>query len=110
MAAELKKLRDADAESLAQITYDLSKQNTESEKDTDLNSIILDADVQELKKKVSRQMTVEGINSKDVERKESAVIACLRKNADRSLDCKKEVEEFKASVRDLQTQFISRYQ
>lgn len=109
VAAELKRLGDAESAALAQTTYDLSKQNIASESNSELNSVILAADLEDLKKQLERR-TPNTRELKDVEQKKANVISCLRERKGRTLDCKAEVEDFKASVRELQKDFISKYQ
>lgn len=110
VAAELKKLRHAESAALAQTTYDLSKQNIAAETNSDLNSVILEADVQELKKKLQRSTQYPEMKGvKDVEAKQGKVIRCLTEKKGRSLDCKAEVDDFKTSVRQLQQEFIVKY-
>lgn len=111
VSEELKKLRDAESKALAQISYELSLQNIASESKSELNSVILSADLDDLKKQVQRRLP-QGHDSelvKQVSQRKQGVISCLKDNKDRALDCKTEVEQFKASVRSLQQEFISKY-
>lgn len=105
----MKKLRDAESAALAQTTYELSKQNIASESNSELNSVILAADLEDLKKQLERR-TPNTRELKDVEQKKQSVIACLKEKEGRSLDCKAQVEDFKLSVRELQKEFIAKYQ
>lgn len=109
VAAELKRLRDAESQALAQTTYDLSKQNIAAESNPELNSVILAADLEELKQKLARR-TPSAREMKEVDAKRQSVITCLREKKGRTLDCKSEVENFKNSVRELQVDFIAKYQ
>lgn len=111
VAEELQRRNDSESATLAGQIYDIAKRNiaTEAEKD-DLNSIILEADVQELKRKLQRSTQyakLSGIES--VEEKRKSVIACLLRQPGQSLDCKSEVDDFKTSVRNLQRENTGQY-
>ncbi|CCG81849.1 Predicted protein [Taphrina deformans PYCC 5710] len=110
VAQELQKLRNSESEAFANTTYDLSKQNIAAETNSDLNSVILEADVQELKRKLKRSSQYSELTgTKLVDTTQSKVVQCLREKKDRSLDCKAEVDAFKASVRELQKEFSAKY-
>lgn len=108
---ELSRLRDAESKALAQTSYDLSLQNIATESKSELNSVILAADLEDLKNQLQRRVKQDSDSelAKKVDAKKQGVISCLTTHKERALDCKTEVEEFKASVRELQQEFISRY-
>lgn len=118
VAAELAKLRDQERSKLAQATYDLGRQNLDreqkaSKQGADLNAVILEQDLAELKRQVQRRTAdgtadkVVSAQDKAVDAARSKVLSCLLKNPDRSLDCHAEVDEFKSAVGKLQKEFIA---
>ena len=94
---------------LERTAYELQKKNIESDKDSNINSIILEQDLEELRKQIEKRPKAMEEDSK-VKAARSAVITCLRTNEKRPLNCYKEVEHFKESVKTLQRSFIQKYQ
>lgn len=111
VSEELTRLRDAESKALAQTSYELSLQNIAAESKSELNSVILSADLEDLKKQLQRRVPQQNESElvKQVNQRKLAVVTCLKDNKDKALDCKTEVEEFKASVREMQQQFILKY-
>jgi MICOS complex subunit MIC19 len=62
-------------------------------------------DISSLKEKLDKRKKIEDLD-KGVEKARTGVIACLRLNDRRPLDCWKEVEEFKKEVGKLEKDFV----
>ncbi|EJU05671.1 hypothetical protein DACRYDRAFT_20085 [Dacryopinax primogenitus] len=78
-----------------------------------VHSGILSRDMEELRKKVERFESgkmMRGEGREEVKEKQDALVACYKANPTRSLDCWREVGEFKASVAKLEDRYIRSFQ
>jgi altered-inheritance-of-mitochondria protein 13 len=106
---ELQKLRSREREALAAATQKYAEENIKKEKGkSGLNSVILEQDIEALKKKLEKRPSL-GDEDKSVSAKREAVISCLKAHPGQSLDCDAEVTAFKESVAQLQRKFVERY-
>jgi altered-inheritance-of-mitochondria protein 13 len=64
-------------------------------------------EIEQLKMKLEQRKKLEQADQ-DVTRAKEAVVACLRQNDRRPLDCWKEVESFKQEVGRLEKEFVQR--
>ncbi|RMD43094.1 hypothetical protein DV735_g2009, partial [Chaetothyriales sp. CBS 134920] len=65
------------------------------------------AEIDRLKKELGQRKVLKEL-PKDVDKARNDVVACLRLNDRRPLDCWKEVEAFKREVKKLEDEFVSR--
>ncbi|OBZ91388.1 MICOS complex subunit mic19 [Choanephora cucurbitarum] len=105
VAEELKKIEQTETQ-LKQSVYD---DLTEKDQLKDKGASELKNDVEAMKQRLSRSAAKEVPTS--VKKYQDEVIACFKKNKDRSLDCWEEVASFKQAVAEEQKKFIgSTYQ
>lgn len=127
VAAELERIRDQEAQRLAQLTERLTPTEAEpsQQEDSSLTSKIADAvtpsafkssdrsnasvskEIADLKAKLERRKKLDN-NDPVVDKAKESLVACLRINDRRPLDCWEEVESFKREVARLEHNFIDR--
>ncbi|RMZ81337.1 hypothetical protein DV738_g2148, partial [Chaetothyriales sp. CBS 135597] len=83
---------------LGQVSEDNSKAATTQK---------VQAEIERLKKELGQRKVLKEL-PRDVEKARNDVVACLRLNDRRPLDCWKEVELFKREVKKLEDEFVSR--
>ncbi|BFZ64180.1 hypothetical protein YB2330_005319 [Saitoella coloradoensis] len=106
--SELERLREREAEVLERVTAELTQKNIETEKSQDagLSSVIVESDIEALRKKFQSGPKLKEVDAKAKAARE-AVVACFKAHEGRSLDCWSEVEAFKSEVKRLETEFVA---
>ncbi|BFZ58550.1 hypothetical protein PYCC9005_005613 [Savitreella phatthalungensis] len=126
VAQELAKYKDSERKELARVTYELSKRNAEREQsaaskskssgsNTDLNSIILEGELAELKRQVSRRQpsasdketTPDSPEVKSIDDAQTKLMSCLRTHRGKNLECQKELQNFQDALNKIQKQFVA---
>lgn len=129
LTAELERLREQEAQNFSKYSETLSDEPEQSsqpglveklsdatsskatlaekqrQKDMSRNSVT--EEVEELRKKLANRKKLEQVDA-DVGKAKDAVIACLRANDRRPLDCWKEIETFKKEVGRLEKDFVEK--
>ena len=110
LAAESAALRQKEAEILSSISAALEKENLDKEK-PGMTSEVLGRDIEEVREKIERMAQDKKYkeNPALVQAKEGVVL-CYRNNAERPLDCWREVEAFKTEVGKLEQAFVKSLQ
>ena len=85
----------------------LTGENSEEKKRKTATTQKVQAEIEKLKKQLGERKVLKDL-PKDVEKAREGVISCLRINDRRPLDCWKEVEVFKRSVKRLEDEFVSK--
>ncbi|KAI8974985.1 hypothetical protein BDB01DRAFT_805609 [Pilobolus umbonatus] len=102
---ELEKLKKNESQLKEKLYVDLADKNLEK---GELNSVKLDSDMESMIDRIKRS------SAKDlpeyIKSRQDAVITCYRNNPSRTLDCWKEVAEFKDAVAEEQKKFIATHQ
>ncbi|KAH7398747.1 hypothetical protein DE146DRAFT_655457 [Phaeosphaeria sp. MPI-PUGE-AT-0046c] len=129
LTAELEKMREQEAQNFSKYSETLSNEPEQSsepglvekisdatsskatlaekqrQKEMSRNSVT--AEVEELRKKLANRKKLEQVDA-DVGKAKEAVVACLRTNDRRPLDCWKEIETFKKEVGRLEKDFVEK--
>ena len=100
MAAELARLREKEDHEAQRIMNAVPIES-------DIDSLLLRKQVEDLKALTTRH--TKEVSSNITTRREE-LIACLRTNQERGLDCASEVKEFKRAVDAEQRRFIEKFQ
>lgn len=87
--------------------FQSAEAKAEEERKKKINSDAVTKEIETLKKTLGDRKQVKEM-PKDVERAREGVIACLRINDRRPLDCWQEVEEFKLRVREMEDSFVGK--
>ena len=121
MTAELERIRDQEAQRLADYTSSLTP-TSEDESSPSLTEKITDAltpnspqrtndsvskEVVELRSKLERRKKLEQ-NDPAVDKAKDSLVQCLRLKDRRPLDCWEQVEAFKTEVAKLEQRFVDR--
>lgn len=94
---------------LKEIESKLEKENLNKSSGKDslpLSALTLEKDLEAVSAKVKRLNERKDIQ-KSVEESQKALVACFNTNADKPLDCYKEVETFKSRVAGLEKDFVA---
>lgn len=119
VADELKRLQAREDQAFKDLAEKLSAEEPTQDKSSDksagdalrgLGRESVQQEVAELKRKLEARKKVKDVKEFDagVEKAREGVIACLRGNDRRPLDCWKEVETFKAEVRRLESSWVEK--
>ena len=85
------------------------KAKAEGDKTRDLSRMKVQEEIDKLKGKLKeRQLKADITNDKEVNKASDKMVACLRLNDRRPLDCWKEVQNFKSEVGRLEGAFLGR--
>lgn len=130
LTSELEKLREEEAQKLAEISKSLSTEAekppaepsfteqlsditsssatlAEKQKQKDMSNSSVTKEIEALKKKLEARKKLEQADAQVNKAKED-VVSCLRTNDRRPLDCWKEVETFKKEVGRLERDFVEK--
>jgi altered-inheritance-of-mitochondria protein 13 len=130
LTAELEKVRDQETQNFSKFSETLSNETPEADNGPSLVEKIQDAtsssstlaekqrqkdmsrnsvtkEIEQLKAKLEQRKKLEQADQ-DVTKAKEAVVACLRQNDRRPLDCWKEVEAFKQEVGRLEKDFVQK--
>ncbi|KAI7904071.1 uncharacterized protein BX663DRAFT_551124 [Cokeromyces recurvatus] len=105
VAEELEKIKQKEAELKKEFHVELKEQNAEKD---DLNALDMNEDIEAMIKRIARS-GIKELPAK-VKQCQDEVIACYNKNKSRSLDCWKEVDNFKQAVAEEQKKFVAAHQ
>lgn len=112
--AELQRIRNREEQVRRDVEAELSRRNVETEKRADdpLNAVAMEQDIAALQKRFDQKMvkSTSAADSKMAMAAKEDLLACLKANGTKSLDCWSEVEEFKRRVTHLQQQYIQSHQ
>ena len=85
------------------------KGKAEGDRTRDLSRVKVQEDIEKLKEKLKqRQLKEDIMKDADISKAKEKVVACLRLNDRRPLDCWKEVETFKREVGRLEGAFLGK--
>ncbi|CAD0025496.1 unnamed protein product, partial [Aureobasidium pullulans] len=110
VTAELERIRDEEAQRLAQYTERLtpsSEEQSDDSKDLLRSHTFCLEEVAELRSKLERRKKLDQTDA-SVEKAKDGLVQCLRLNDRRPLDCWEQVEAFKAEVAKLEQKFVDR--
>jgi altered-inheritance-of-mitochondria protein 13 len=130
LTAELEKLREQETQKFSQFSETLSSEPEQSSETPSLVEKLADAtstkatlaekqrqkdmsnrsvtkEIEELREKLAKRKKLEQADA-DLTKAKEAVVACLRTNDRRPLDCWKEVETFKKEVGRLEKEFVEK--
>ncbi|KAF1943160.1 DUF1690-domain-containing protein [Clathrospora elynae] len=129
LTAELEKLREQETQNFAKFSETLSDEPAQSgdpslvekiqdatssnstlaekQRQKDMSRDIVTREIEQLRGKLAQRKKLEQVDQ-DVSKAKEAVVACLRTNDRRPLDCWKEVEAFKKEVAQLERDFVER--
>jgi altered-inheritance-of-mitochondria protein 13 len=129
LTAELEKLREQETQNFSKFSETLSGEPEQSsepslverlsdatsttatlaekQRQKDMSNRIVNKEIEELRAKLAKRKKLEQADA-DLSKAKDAVVACLRTNDRRPLDCWKEVETFKKEVGRLEKDFIER--
>ncbi|CAO3610033.1 unnamed protein product [Mucor hiemalis] len=105
VAQELEKIKETESKLKEKFYVELTEQNAEKD---NLNAVATNTDIQTMIERISRSSPKE--LPVEVQKCQEAVVACYNKNKDRSLDCWKEVVDFKQAVTEEQKKFVAAHQ
>ncbi|ORX40662.1 hypothetical protein BD324DRAFT_611714 [Kockovaella imperatae] len=110
LAAESAHIRSQEAEILSKISAALEKENLDKEK-PGMSSEVLGRDIEEVREKVERmKRDREEKEGEGIRKAKEDILRCYRENAQRPLDCWREVETFKTEVAKLEKAFVKSLQ
>ncbi|WVW86092.1 hypothetical protein I302_108131 [Kwoniella bestiolae CBS 10118] len=109
LAAESANLRSQEAEILSKINAALEKENLDREK-PGMSSEVLGKDIEQVREKVERLREKRLNTSRGVREAREGVEKCYLTNAEKPLDCWKQVETFKSEVAKLEQAFVKSLQ
>jgi altered-inheritance-of-mitochondria protein 13 len=129
LTAELEKLRDQEAQNYSKYSETLSDEESqpsepslvekiqdatsssstlaEKQRQKDMSNTSVTKEIEQLRAKLAQRKKLEQVDQ-DLSKAKEAVVACLRTNDRRPLDCWKEVETFKKEVGRLEREFVER--
>ncbi|CAO2651307.1 Nn.00g096040.m01.CDS01 [Neocucurbitaria sp. VM-36] len=129
LTAELEKLREQETQSFSKFSETLSGEDdqpsepslvekisdatsskstlAEKQRQKDMSNQSVTKEIEQLKAKLEKRKRLEQVDA-DLSKAKEAVVACLRTNDRRPLDCWKEVETFKKEVGRLEKEFVER--
>ncbi|KAI9483197.1 MAG: hypothetical protein EXX96DRAFT_557256 [Benjaminiella poitrasii] len=105
VAVELEKIKKNEAKLSQEFYVDLTKKNAEKD---DLNALDMNNDMEDMIKRIARSGAKEF--PPKIKQSQEKVIACYNNNKSRSLDCWKEVADFKQAVAEEQKKFVATHQ
>ncbi|KAL9541250.1 hypothetical protein MBANPS3_009231 [Mucor bainieri] len=105
VAEELEKIKQNESELSEKFYIQLTEENAEKD---NLNAVATNNDIESMVQRISRSSAKELPAS--VKKCQDEVIACYNNNKSRSLDCWKEVANFKEAVAEEQKKFVAAHQ
>ncbi|GAN04824.1 DUF1690 domain-containing protein [Mucor ambiguus] len=105
VAEELEKIKQNQSELSEKFYIQLTEENAEKD---NLNAVTTNNDIESMVQRISRSSAKE--LPAQVKMCQDAVIACYNNNKSRSLDCWKEVANFKEAVAEEQKKFVAAHQ
>jgi altered-inheritance-of-mitochondria protein 13 len=129
LTAELEKLREQETQNFSKFSETLSGEDeqpsepslvekisdatsskatlAEKQRQKDMSRNSVTKEIEQLKEKLANRKKLEQVDA-DVGKAKDAVVACLRMNDRRPLDCWKEIETFKKEVGRLEKEFVEK--
>ncbi|KAF2131192.1 hypothetical protein P153DRAFT_337548 [Dothidotthia symphoricarpi CBS 119687] len=129
LTAELEKLSSQESQSLSSLHESLSSESeepsspslveklqdatstsstlAEKQRQKDMSRDSVTKEIETLKKKLEQRKKLEQVSA-DLQKAKEGVVACLRQNDRRPLDCWKEIETFKKEVGRLEKDFVAK--